>query len=368
MPRNTPSRSVAGSMKPRSGRQRHDRLAVEPPRTRARIPAPFRPCELLLVDRDALGQPSRNAVLDSCSVMTCASSCQSAACQLNVPGGRARGESSVTTRPKQAPSAPIMPGRPTLRTAKSSWRGKISIRIGPHRRVVPRGECVERLAPPAASHVRQSPAPRPDGAAAMTSRLGGLERSRLSSSPAGCTRRRRRIALERAIEQRSRGRSSPVRSSRAEIGGARTLPGRGAAPCDSASRRRRTGNGCAACAPTTRYTSPKCGLIASTCDVRVEIGGAILEIRHRRLQRPRLEARRVHRRARSSRPQRASVRVVFVERQFGREHVSVNEVRIEPEDARHDVARHRGIGVDRNACQTQVCRRERPVDLHRLAE
>ena len=67
---------------------------------------------------------------DICSVMTCASSCHSVACQLKVPGCRAVGESMVTTRPKQAPSAPIMPGRPRLRTAKSSCFGKISIRIG----------------------------------------------------------------------------------------------------------------------------------------------------------------------------------------------------------------------------------------------
>ena len=53
------------------------------------------------------------------------------ACQLNDPGGRARGESSVTTRPKQAPRAPSRPGRPSVRTAKSSCFGKISTRIGP---------------------------------------------------------------------------------------------------------------------------------------------------------------------------------------------------------------------------------------------
>ena len=68
---------------------------------------------------------------DICSVMTCASSCHSVASHWNSPGGRAFGESIVTTRPKQAPSAPIMPGRPTLRTAKSSCFGKISMRIGP---------------------------------------------------------------------------------------------------------------------------------------------------------------------------------------------------------------------------------------------
>ena len=37
----------------------------------------------------------------------------------------------MTTRPKHAPSAPIMPGRPTVRTAKSSCFRNISIRIGP---------------------------------------------------------------------------------------------------------------------------------------------------------------------------------------------------------------------------------------------
>ena len=68
---------------------------------------------------------------DSCSVMTCASSCQSVGSQLKSPGGRACGESSVTTRPKQAPSAPSIPGSPTVRTAKSSCFGNISIRIGP---------------------------------------------------------------------------------------------------------------------------------------------------------------------------------------------------------------------------------------------
>ena len=68
---------------------------------------------------------------ESWMVITCASSCHNVAPQLNSPGGRALGESSVTTLPKQAPSAPIIPGRPTLRTAKSSWRGNISIRIGP---------------------------------------------------------------------------------------------------------------------------------------------------------------------------------------------------------------------------------------------
>ena len=76
-------------------------------------------------------EPARNPLFDICSVMTCAISCHSVASQLNCPGGRARGESSVTTRPKQAPSAPIMPGRPSVRTAKSSCLGNISMRIGP---------------------------------------------------------------------------------------------------------------------------------------------------------------------------------------------------------------------------------------------
>jgi hypothetical protein len=53
------------------------------------------------------------------------------ACQLKSSGCLALGESMVTTRPKHAPSAPTIPGRPSVRTAKSSWRGKISIRIGP---------------------------------------------------------------------------------------------------------------------------------------------------------------------------------------------------------------------------------------------
>ena len=68
---------------------------------------------------------------DSCSVITCAISCHSVSPQLNVPGSRAVGESSVTTRPKHAPSAPSMPGSPSVRTAKSSCRGNISTRIGP---------------------------------------------------------------------------------------------------------------------------------------------------------------------------------------------------------------------------------------------
>ncbi len=68
---------------------------------------------------------------DICSVITCASSCHSVSPQLNSPGVRARGESSVTTRPKQAPSAPIMPGSPMVRTAKSSCLGNISMRSGP---------------------------------------------------------------------------------------------------------------------------------------------------------------------------------------------------------------------------------------------
>ena len=51
--------------------------------------------------------------------------------QLLQAGGLALGESIVTTRPKQAPRAPIMPGRPTFLTAKSSCLGKISMRIGP---------------------------------------------------------------------------------------------------------------------------------------------------------------------------------------------------------------------------------------------
>ena len=55
---------------------------------------------------------------DIWSVMTCASSCQSVASHWNSPGGRARGESIVTTRPKQAPSAPIIPINPVVRTAK----------------------------------------------------------------------------------------------------------------------------------------------------------------------------------------------------------------------------------------------------------
>ena len=69
---------------------------------------------------------------DICSVMTCASSCHSVSLQLKSPGGcRARGESSVTTLPKQTPSAPIMPGSPSVRTAKSSCFGNASMRIGP---------------------------------------------------------------------------------------------------------------------------------------------------------------------------------------------------------------------------------------------
>jgi hypothetical protein len=63
--------------------------------------------------------------------MTWVSSCQSVASHCISPGGTARGESSVTTRPKHAPSAPTMPGNPSVRTAKSSCFEKISIRIGP---------------------------------------------------------------------------------------------------------------------------------------------------------------------------------------------------------------------------------------------
>ena len=48
-----------------------------------------------------------------------------------MPGSRACGESSVTTRPKHAPSAPSIPGSPSVRTAKSSCRGNTSTRIGP---------------------------------------------------------------------------------------------------------------------------------------------------------------------------------------------------------------------------------------------
>ena len=68
---------------------------------------------------------------DICSVITCASSCHSVASHWNSPRGPALGESMATTRPKQTPSAPTMPGRPSVRTAKSSCFGKISIRIGP---------------------------------------------------------------------------------------------------------------------------------------------------------------------------------------------------------------------------------------------
>ncbi len=70
-------------------------------------------------------------LFDICSVMTCASSCHNVSPQWNSPGLRALGESSVTTRPKHAPSAPTMPGSPSVRTAKSSCLGNISIRIGP---------------------------------------------------------------------------------------------------------------------------------------------------------------------------------------------------------------------------------------------
>ena len=70
-------------------------------------------------------------LFDICSVYTCVSSCHSVSCQLNSPGGRALGESNTTTCPKQTPSAPIMPGRPIVRTAKSSCFGNISTRIGP---------------------------------------------------------------------------------------------------------------------------------------------------------------------------------------------------------------------------------------------
>ena len=67
---------------------------------------------------------------DICRATTWAISCQSVDSQLNSPGLRARGESRVTTLPKQAPSAPIMPGRPRVRTAKWSCWGNTSIRIG----------------------------------------------------------------------------------------------------------------------------------------------------------------------------------------------------------------------------------------------
>ena len=68
---------------------------------------------------------------ESCSVNTWASSCHMVACQLNSPGLRERGESWVTTDPKLAPSAPSIPGRPAVRTAKSSCLGKIWIVTAP---------------------------------------------------------------------------------------------------------------------------------------------------------------------------------------------------------------------------------------------
>ena len=72
--------------------------------------------------------------LDICSVMTCPSSCHNVPSHWKSPGGRAFGESIVTTgsRSRRQESADHA-GKLTLRTAKSSCFGKISMRMGPWR-------------------------------------------------------------------------------------------------------------------------------------------------------------------------------------------------------------------------------------------
>ena len=86
---------------------------------------------LLLVHRDAFGEPARHALVRHLQRDDVRELVPQRRFPLELARGRACGESIVTTRPKQAPSAPIIPGRPTLRTAKSSCFGKISMRIGP---------------------------------------------------------------------------------------------------------------------------------------------------------------------------------------------------------------------------------------------
>ena len=109
-----------------------DLAVLERPRKRNLcFASPFGTCAPLLKLRDAFGHPAWHPVVGHL---------QADDMRHLVPEGggpaegarrSARGESSVTTFPKHAPSAPTNPGRPIVRTAKSSCFGNISTRIGP---------------------------------------------------------------------------------------------------------------------------------------------------------------------------------------------------------------------------------------------
>ena len=76
--------------------------------------APLRPRDLLFVLRDAFGQPARHALVGHLQRDDVRQLVPQRRLPLELAGGRAFGESIVTTRPKQAPSAPIMPGQPDV--------------------------------------------------------------------------------------------------------------------------------------------------------------------------------------------------------------------------------------------------------------
>ena len=93
----------------------------------------------------------------------------------------------------------------------------------------------------------------------------------------------------------------------------------------------------------------------------------VFQIRDRREQRSSFEAGGIDvQRA----PERRAcvVDVLVVQIQLGEEHVRVHEVRIEPEHASDDIARHGRIRVNGHAREAQVRGRERAIDLHRLTE
>ena len=72
--------------------------------------APTRPRNLLFVHRDAFSEPPRHPLVRHLERDHVRQLVPQRRFPLNSPGGRACGESIVTTRPKHAPSAPIIPG------------------------------------------------------------------------------------------------------------------------------------------------------------------------------------------------------------------------------------------------------------------
>ena len=78
------------------------------------LPGPFRPRLLLLVLGNAFGEPPRNTLVRHLNRDDVGQLVPQRRFPLERSGSLALGESIATTRPKHTPSAPIMPGRPSI--------------------------------------------------------------------------------------------------------------------------------------------------------------------------------------------------------------------------------------------------------------